>query len=150
MLRTQVTPSVVPPGQLCVSVGTSPSLSYYISPPAVFVPLQSFLSIFRVCPLLCLRLYLIFRFAFLLFSFFAVYFFYFLLCFVFLSFCCLFCLTFASLMFSDGVRMFPLLFLSLFYTLRIACEPVQHAKICAFSCVLPFSISCSLLLPCLN
>ena len=143
---------MVPPGQICVSVGTSGScLPYYLSPPPVFVPFLSLIFMFPSFPFvpsLCSCLYLPFCFhAFLLRV--RASFFYF----VFLPSCFLTAssLFFISLVFLvTGVRMFDFVFLSLFYNPLMQRASLQSAEFCAFSGMFPFLVSCFLLLPCVS
>ena len=111
---------MVSPGQLCVSVCSSACLSYYLSPPPVFVPFLSLLFIFPFFPVrtsLCLCLYV--PFCFFAFSY--------VLCFVLL-------LRLPFCFWSASLFVAYLLFLvaecvCLFYTPREACEPAICEKL---------------------
>ena len=123
--------SMVPPGQVCVPVCSSACLSYYLSPPPVFVPFCPFFFFplfpsFRLClyPPFC---FLLSAFAFCLASsssFFFVFVYQPLFCF--------------PGVFCSGVRMFIFSFLSLFYTPRVACEPAicENTRIILCVCYL--------------
>ena len=123
---------MVPPGQLCVSVGSSSSLSICFPPPPVFVPFcPCFSSFLLSCLYLFMSLYLPFGF-----------FCYLLLLFdlLRLPFCFLSVTVVAFLLpccyyFSGRVRMFVFLFLSLFYTPRVACEPAICENLRILLCV---------------
>ena len=136
---------MVPPGQLCVSVCTSACLSYCLAPPPLSVlflflfPFFLPISFFPNCPSLCLCLYLPFCFLLSPFPF----------CFAsspfrFSTFLFLFC--FPGVL-GNGVSMFVLWLLSLFYTPRVACEPAIYENLRILLCVsfLAYQVLASLL-----